>query len=87
MGLVSAIISLLIVGLVVGALGRLVVPGRNPIGLGATVVVGVIGSLAGAVIGGLFGLGLLTIIVEVAISALLVAAVSSRQRNLPRGVS
>ena len=87
MGLVSAIISLLIVGLVVGALGRLVVPGRNPIGLGATVVVGVIGSLAGAVIGGLFGLGLLTIIVEVAISALLVAAVSSRQRTLPRGVS
>ncbi len=76
MGIISYIISLVIVGLVIGALGRLVVPGPNPIGLGATVVVGMAGAILGAIVGGLLGLGVISIVFEVAISAGLVYVVS-----------
>jgi uncharacterized membrane protein YeaQ/YmgE (transglycosylase-associated protein family) len=41
------IIGWLIVGLVAGALARLIVPGRDPMGLLATVVLGLAGSLVG----------------------------------------
>lgn len=47
----GGILSLLITGLVVGLLGRLVVPGRQPIGFIRTILVGVGGSLAGAYLG------------------------------------
>ena len=40
-------ISALFVGLVIGALGRLVVPGRQPIGCLLTVAVGIIGAIGG----------------------------------------
>jgi uncharacterized membrane protein YeaQ/YmgE (transglycosylase-associated protein family) len=42
------IISILIFGLVVGALGRLLVPGHNPMGFFMTALIGI----AGAFIGG-----------------------------------
>jgi len=45
------ILSLLVVGLVVGALGRLAVPGPNPMGIGATILVGLGGSLLGGIVG------------------------------------
>jgi uncharacterized membrane protein YeaQ/YmgE (transglycosylase-associated protein family) len=45
------IISLLIGGLVIGALGRLAVPGRQPMGIGMTILVGIGGSLLGGLIG------------------------------------
>jgi uncharacterized membrane protein YeaQ/YmgE (transglycosylase-associated protein family) len=44
---VTGIIMALIVGLVVGALGRLVVPGKQRIGIGLTIVVGIVAALAG----------------------------------------
>lgn len=44
------IISILIMGLIVGALGRLLVPGHNPMGLFATAVVGIVGALIGGFI-------------------------------------
>ena len=42
--------SALFAGLVVGALGRLVVPGRQPIGCLFTVLIGVLGAVAGTAI-------------------------------------
>jgi uncharacterized membrane protein YeaQ/YmgE (transglycosylase-associated protein family) len=42
--------SALFAGLVVGALGRLVVPGRQPIGCLFTVLIGVVGAVAGTAI-------------------------------------
>lgn len=45
------IIVLLLFGLVVGALGRLAVPGPNPMGIAATIAVGVGGALLGGVVG------------------------------------
>ncbi len=41
------IIMLLIVGLIVGAIARLLMPGRDPIGLLGTIALGVAGSFVG----------------------------------------
>lgn len=78
MGIISYIISLAVVGLIIGALGRLIVPGPNRIGLLATVGVGVVGALLGALVGGLLGLGLFSVVFELAISAGLVYLVNGR---------
>ena len=37
----------LIIGLIAGALARLIMPGKDPMGLLATIVLGVLGSLVG----------------------------------------
>ena len=44
------IISFIILGLVVGALARLVLPGRQPIGLLWTIALGMVGALAGGLL-------------------------------------
>jgi uncharacterized membrane protein YeaQ/YmgE (transglycosylase-associated protein family) len=48
--MLAFIIVLLIVGLIAGALARLLVPGRDPIGLLGTMVLGVLGSFLGGFI-------------------------------------
>jgi uncharacterized membrane protein YeaQ/YmgE (transglycosylase-associated protein family) len=45
------IIGLLLSGLIVGALGRLVIPGPNPMSIAMTTVVGIGGSLLGGLVG------------------------------------
>jgi uncharacterized membrane protein YeaQ/YmgE (transglycosylase-associated protein family) len=52
---VTGIITAIIIGLVIGALGRLVVPGRQRIPLWLTLVIGIVAALVGTVIAG--GLG------------------------------
>ena len=47
------ILSLLLTGLVVGALGRLAVPGPNPMSVGRTILVGIGGAMLGGLVGGL----------------------------------
>jgi uncharacterized membrane protein YeaQ/YmgE (transglycosylase-associated protein family) len=81
MGWIAYIISLIITGLIVGALARLVIPGRNPMSILATIGVGIVGALIGGLIAGLIGAGwLITIILEVAIAALLVYFLTARRR-------
>lgn len=41
------ILELIVVGLIVGAIARLIIPGRQPIGILLTLVAGVAGSLLG----------------------------------------
>ena len=41
------IIGLLFIGLIAGALARLLVPGRDPMGIGGTILLGVAGSFVG----------------------------------------
>jgi uncharacterized membrane protein YeaQ/YmgE (transglycosylase-associated protein family) len=53
MGLLGIIISVIFGGLIVGALGRLAIPGPNPMSIGMTIAVGIGGSLIGAIIGGI----------------------------------
>jgi uncharacterized membrane protein YeaQ/YmgE (transglycosylase-associated protein family) len=50
------IIYLLIIGIVAGFLARLLVPGRDPMSVGATIVLGILGSFLGGFLGwALFG--------------------------------
>ncbi len=42
-----SIIGFIIVGLIAGALARLLVPGRDPIGILGTIVLGMVGALVG----------------------------------------
>jgi uncharacterized membrane protein YeaQ/YmgE (transglycosylase-associated protein family) len=50
---VFSIVSMIVVGFIVGALARWFYPGAINMGFWATAVVGVVGSLVGGVIGGL----------------------------------
>jgi len=49
--MLGLIISLIIIGLIAGALARLLVPGRDPIGIGGTIVLGIVGSFIGGFLG------------------------------------
>ena len=44
---IGSILGYIVVGLVVGLLARLLVPGRDPIGLLGTLVIGVVGAVFG----------------------------------------
>jgi uncharacterized membrane protein YeaQ/YmgE (transglycosylase-associated protein family) len=50
------IIWMLIIGLVVGALAKLIMPGRDPGGIFVTMLLGIAGSLVGGFLGRLLGL-------------------------------
>lgn len=70
-------VSTIVVGLIIGAFGRLVVPGAQPIGCLATLVAGLVGSLIGTVVGRAAAVGhLATVLLEVAAAAVLVAVMS-----------
>ena len=51
------ILGLLVVGLIIGALARLLKPGRQRLGLLATLALGVVGALIGGVVASLLGTG------------------------------
>jgi len=51
------ILGWIVFGLVAGALARLLMPGRQPMGLIMTVVLGIVGSFVGGAIGNIFGSG------------------------------
>lgn len=75
------LITTAVIGLIVGGLGRLIVPGRNPIGFLATIVCGLIGSLIGGAIGHAIGGRFVTILVEIAVAAGAVAIWSATHRT------
>ncbi|MEU9343284.1 GlsB/YeaQ/YmgE family stress response membrane protein [Streptomyces sp. NPDC048278] len=52
---ISGIISAIIIGLIIGVLGRLVVPGRQHIGVLWTIVVGIVAALLGSALAAGFG--------------------------------
>lgn len=47
------ILALILTGLVVGALGRLAIPGPNPMSIGMTILVGIGGALLAGLVAGL----------------------------------
>jgi uncharacterized membrane protein YeaQ/YmgE (transglycosylase-associated protein family) len=56
--MITFIILLVLTGLIVGALGRLALPGPDPMSIGQTILVGIGGSLIAGIIGKLlFGRG------------------------------
>ncbi|HTU75547.1 MAG TPA: hypothetical protein VMG38_18700 [Trebonia sp.] len=81
----SAIVGWIIVGLIIGGIAHLLVPGRQRIGIFMTILVGVIGALAGGIITtALLGTGhlIITFIVALVISAVLISAVSHPRSRL-----
>ena len=49
--MLAFIIVMLIVGAIAGFIARLLVPGRDPMGVGATILLGVVGSFVGGFLG------------------------------------
>lgn len=86
MSVLGLVLSLLISGLIVGALGRLAVPGPNPMSIGLTILIGIGGSFVGGLVAALIGGGIIiAIVLEIAVAAGLVVLVSRRTaRRLPR---
>jgi uncharacterized membrane protein YeaQ/YmgE (transglycosylase-associated protein family) len=52
------VIAILLTGLVVGALGRLAVPGRDPMPLWLTILIGIAGSFVGGIVAIALGFGI-----------------------------
>lgn len=46
MSLIVFLIVLVVIGLIVGALARLLLPGPDPMGIGATILLGVVGTFS-----------------------------------------
>jgi uncharacterized membrane protein YeaQ/YmgE (transglycosylase-associated protein family) len=78
----SGIITAIIIGAIVGVLGRLVVPGRQYIGVWLTVIVGIIAALLGTVIANALGVNntpgvdWIELLIQVGLAAVGVAIVS-----------
>lgn len=51
------ILGLILFGLIIGALARLLLPGRQKIGLGMTLLLGVAGAIVGGIVASLIGTG------------------------------
>lgn len=88
---ITGIISAILIGIVVGVIGRLVVPGRQPIGFLVTILVGIVSAFVGSAIARALGIPTVTngidwleLLVQVVVAALgvaLVAALMGRRRT------
>ncbi len=45
------VLTMLVIGLVVGFIARALVPGRDPMGVGGTILLGIVGSFVGGFLG------------------------------------
>ncbi len=87
----TGIITAIIIGAIVGALGRLVVPGRQAMPVWLTIVVGIVAALLGTVIANALGVNntpgvdWIELLIQVALAAVgvaLVAGTGSGRRRL-----
>ncbi len=89
--MIGFILGLILVGLIAGALARLLVPGRDPMGIGATILLGIVGSFIGGFLAdvlfrsdsedlGLHPVGILGSVVGAVIALLIYNAVTRRAR-------
>ena len=83
MTLVSIIVTI-VVGAIIGALGRLVVPGRQPIPIWLTIVVGIVAAFLGTLLARAIGIptpsrGIdwLEVVVQVVVAAILVVVAAN----------
>jgi uncharacterized membrane protein YeaQ/YmgE (transglycosylase-associated protein family) len=80
-GLAFSLLWFVLVGIVIGALGRAILPGRQAIGWLGTAGAGIAGSLLGAILADLFDAGgLVKFLVAVASAAILIAIFSGAER-------
>ena len=81
-GLAFSLFWLALTGLVIGALGRLVLPGRQEISLLATALVGIAASLLGGILADAFDVGrIIQFLVAVALAAIGIAVFASAEHR------
>jgi uncharacterized membrane protein YeaQ/YmgE (transglycosylase-associated protein family) len=81
-GLAFSLIWLALTGLVIGALGRLILPGRQDISLLATALVGIAASLLGGVLADAFDVGgIIQFLVAVALAAVGITVFASAEHR------
>ncbi|WP_426562199.1 GlsB/YeaQ/YmgE family stress response membrane protein [Angustibacter sp. McL0619] len=82
---IEGFLGAIIIGAVIGALGRLLLPGRQPIGILWTILVGIVAALVGTLIVGSMrdtnGIDWVEVIVQVVLAMIGVAAVASMKRG------
>jgi uncharacterized membrane protein YeaQ/YmgE (transglycosylase-associated protein family) len=87
---VTGIFAAIIIGLVIGALGRLVVPGRQHIPIWLTLVIGVVAALVGTLLAAALGVDdtegvdWIELILQIALAAAgvaVVAGITGRRRS------
>ena len=78
-GLALNLLWFVLVGGVIGALARLVLPGEQPLGILATILFGIAGSLLGGLVAEAFDLGgFVRFLVAIAVAAALIAMFGQR---------
>jgi uncharacterized membrane protein YeaQ/YmgE (transglycosylase-associated protein family) len=78
------ILGMIVSGLIVGALGRLAIPGPNPMTIGMTILVGIGGSIIGGIVGWVLFHRAGGLILSVLGAALIVWLMQRRQHQLGR---
>jgi uncharacterized membrane protein YeaQ/YmgE (transglycosylase-associated protein family) len=84
---ITGIISAIIVGLIIGALGRLAVPGRQSIPIWLTIIIGIVAAFIGTLLAAAFGVARtpgidwLELILQVILAAVGVALVAGSYRR------
>jgi uncharacterized membrane protein YeaQ/YmgE (transglycosylase-associated protein family) len=88
---ITGIITAILIGIVVGVLGRLVLPGKQPIGMLVTVLVGIVAAFLGTALARAMGiptatngidwLELLVQVVVAAVGVAIVASLTSKRRS------
>jgi uncharacterized membrane protein YeaQ/YmgE (transglycosylase-associated protein family) len=81
-GLAFSLLWLALTGLVIGALGRLILPGRQNISLLATALVGIAASLLGGILANVFDVGwIIQFLVAVVLAAIGIALFASTEQR------
>jgi uncharacterized membrane protein YeaQ/YmgE (transglycosylase-associated protein family) len=90
---ITGVITAILIGIVVGVLGRLLVPGKQPIGMLVTIVIGIVGAFLGTALARVLGIPTMTngidwleLLVQVIVAAVGVALVSSMMGRRRTGV-
>ena len=81
-GLAFELLWLALTGLIIGALGRLVLPGRHDISLLATTLVGIAASLLGGILADAFDVGwIIQFLVAIALAAIGITLFASSEHR------
>ena len=82
---ISGFISAIVVGLIIGILGRLMVSGRQPAGCIVTMIVGIVGALIGGWIASMFTNNFwIILLVQIVVAAIITALISPRVKDSTR---
>jgi uncharacterized membrane protein YeaQ/YmgE (transglycosylase-associated protein family) len=82
---ISGVVSAIIIGIVIGVLGRLAVPGRQHVGVFWTIIVGIVAALVGSSIAAGFGVqntkgvDWIEWLIQIGLAALGIAALDNRR--------